>query len=235
MKHIDSHGGTDRPELGPTPTLHPDVHVSDSDLGAWTELHPGTSVRASEVGAYSYLMQRVQLDFTTLGRFCSIASDVRIGPVNHPLDRPTTHHFTYRADRYNLDDPDEAVFAWRQDQAVDIGHDVWVGHGATILPDITVGNGAVIAAGAVVTDDVAPYAVVAGVPADRVRWRFPPDVAAVIESTTWWEWDHATLQVRLAEFRDLAAFLTEYGAADAPDLTPEDVGAGPGFGRSNYP
>jgi phosphonate metabolism protein (transferase hexapeptide repeat family) len=235
MQHIDSHGIADRPELGPEPTLHDRVRVSDSDLGVWTELHPGTSVRTSEVGAYSYLMRRVQLDFTTLGRFCSVASDVRIGPVNHPMNRPTTHHFTYRAGQYGLGDPDEAVFEWRRGQAVEVGHDVWVGHGATVLPDVEIGNGAVVAAGAVVTDDVAPYAVVAGVPAERVGWRFPPDVAAAVEATTWWEWDHDTIRERLPAFRDLGRFLTEYAPADTPAPDPEDVGAAPGFGESGEP
>jgi hypothetical protein len=110
---------------------------------------------------------------------------------------------------------------------------VWVGHGATVLPGVTVGNGAVVAAGAVVTDDVPAYTVVAGVPAERVGRRFPPDVAAAVEATAWWEWDHETIRERLPAFRDLGRFLDEYCPADAPTPDPEDVGAGPGFGTES--
>ena len=73
---------------------------------------------------------------------------------------------------------DAAFFAARAGARVSIGNDVWIGHGATVLPGVSVGDGAVLAAGAVVTRNVAPYAVVAGVPARFLRWRFPPEVAA---------------------------------------------------------
>ena len=77
-----------------------------------------------------------------------------------------------------------------------IGHDVWIGHGAIILPGVTIGHGAVIAAGAVVTKDVAPYAIVAGVPAQFLKWRFPPEISARIIALGWWDWPHDRLARR---------------------------------------
>jgi phosphonate metabolism protein (transferase hexapeptide repeat family) len=210
MVFIEEHGPDRSAELGPEPTLHEPVRISDSELGAWTELREGVRLHESAIGDYTYLMERVQLDYATVGKFGSIAADVRLGPTNHPLDRPTAHHFTYRADRYGLGEADESVFEWRADQPVAVGHDVWVGHGATVLPGVTVGNGAVIAAGAVVTDDVPSYTIVGGVPAAPIRRRFPRAVAERIEATEWWEWDHETLADRLDGFRDLGQFLDRY-------------------------
>jgi phosphonate metabolism protein (transferase hexapeptide repeat family) len=155
-------------------------------------------------------MERVQLDYTTIGKFGSVAADARLGPTNHPIDRPTAHHFTYRAGAYDLGDDDESIFEWRADQPVEVGHDVWIGHGAIVLPGVTIGNGAVVGAGAVVAENIDPYTVVAGVPAEPIRRRFPEAVAARIEATEWWHWDHATLADRLDAFRDLETFLDRY-------------------------
>ncbi len=210
MFHYDDHGPDRARTLGPEPTLHEPVSITDSKLGAWTELHPHTRVSESTVGDYTYLMERVQLDYTTVGTFGSVAAAARLGATNHPIDRPTAHHFSYRAQQYGLGDDDESVFEWRADQPVAVGHDVWIGHGAIVLPGVTVGNGAVVGAGAVVTDDVSPYTVVGGNPAEPIRRRFSASVARRIEATEWWDWDHDTLAERLDTFRDLETFLDRY-------------------------
>ncbi len=203
--------GPDRTRtLGPDPTLHDPVSITESELGQWTEVRPHARVSHSTIGDYTYLMERVQTDYTTIGRFGNVASDARLGPTNHPIDRPTAHHFTYRASMYGLGDDDEAIFDWRADQPVDVGHDVWIGHNATVLPGTSVGNGAVVAAGAVVVHDVDPYTIVAGVPAEAVGRRFDEATAARIEATAWWDWDHETLAARLEDFRDLELFLATY-------------------------
>lgn len=210
MPYVESYGPERARDLGPEPTLHDPVSVTESDLGAWTEVWPGARLHATSLGDYSYLMHRVQTDYATVGRFGSVAADARLGPPNHPTDRPTAHHLTYRAAQYDLGDDDGSVFDWRADQPVRLGHDVWVGHGAVVLPGVAVGTGAVVGAGAVVTDDVEPYTVVAGVPAAPVRRRFPEEVAARVAATEWWDWDHETLADRLAALRDLDRFLERY-------------------------
>ncbi len=89
----------------------------------------------------------------------------RINPGNHPMQRATQAHFTYRASAYFEGEADEdAFFDWRRSHRVTIGHDVWIGHGAIVLPGRSIGTGAVVAAGAVVTKDVAPYTIVAAIP-----------------------------------------------------------------------
>jgi len=213
MQYIDARGPDRSRELGPEPTFHDPVAVTGSELGAWTEFRAGSRINHSSIGDYTYLTERVQCDFTTIGKFGSVASDVRPGPTNHPIDRPTAHHFTYRAGMYDLGENDGSVFEWRADQPVEVGHDAWIGHGVIVLPGVTIGNGAVVGAGSVVADDVDPYTVVAGVPADPIRRRFSAETAARIEATEWWGWDHDTLRERLDAFRDLDTFLERY----APD------------------
>ena len=90
---------------------------------------------------------------------------------------------------------------------------MWIGHGATLLPGVTVGNGAVIGAGAVVARHVPPYRIVGGVPARPIRDRFPPDIAERMDALAWWDWSHADLRAALDDFRmlDAAAFLDRYG------------------------
>ena len=89
---------------------------------------------------------------------------------------------------------------------------MWIGHGAFVMPGVTVGDGAVIAAGAIVTKDVEPYAIVGGNPARPLKRRFAPDIAARLEALAWWDWDHERLRGALPDFRHLAieAFLEKY-------------------------
>jgi phosphonate metabolism protein (transferase hexapeptide repeat family) len=213
MTYYEDYGPDRTRTLGPEPTLHEPVSITESELGVWTEVRGHTRLHESEIGDYTYLMERVQLDYATVGKFGNVAAAARLGPTNHPIDRPSAHHFTYRAAMYDLGADDDSVFEWRADQPVTVGHDVWIGHGAIVLPGVTIGNGAVVGAGAVVADDVDPYTVVAGVPAEPIRRRFSPDVAERIEATEWWHWDHETLAERIEAFRDIESFL----AAFAPD------------------
>ncbi|QIB74258.1 acetyltransferase [Halogeometricum borinquense] len=208
--YVDSHGGPRVTTLSPEPTLHEPVSISDSTLGKWTEIREGSRVRHSTLGNYTYLMERVQLDYTEIGAFGNVASHARLGPTNHPIDRPTAHHFTYRAELYDMGEDDDAVFEWRADSPVVVGHDVWIGHAATVLPGVEIGTGAVVAAGAVVTHDVDPYTIVAGVPAEPIRRRFNKETARRLQETAWWEWDHETFTARLDAFRDLETFLAEF-------------------------
>jgi hypothetical protein len=96
-----------------------------------------------------------------------------------------------------------------------VSNDVWIGHAAIVLPGVTVGDGAVLAAGAVVTRDVAPYTIVGGVPARQIRERFNRDIAAQLARIAWWDWPFETIMARLPEFQstDIEAFCARWGRA----------------------
>lgn len=201
--------------LSEQPTIHESARVRACRLGRYTEVGARTVLVESEFGDYSYIVQDGETAYTTVGKFCSIASHVRINPGNHPMQRASQAHFTYRASAYwPGEEEDEAeFFAWRRSHPVTIGHDVWIGHGVVILPGRSIGTGAVVGAGAIVTRDVEPYTIVVGNPARPVRRRFEPATAERLMALAWWDWDHERLRKALPDFRKLSVedFLERYG------------------------
>ncbi|ABD89956.1 putative acetyltransferase (virginiamycin, streptogramin A, chloramphenicol) [Rhodopseudomonas palustris BisB18] len=199
--------------LSLVPCIAASASVHDCTLGAYCEVGARTSLLEVAMGDYSYVVNDSQIAYATIGKFCSIAAMTRINPGNHPMQRAAQAHFTYRASAYFDGEPDDAeFFAWRRQHHVTIGHDVWIGHGAILLPGRNVGTGAVIAAGAVVTKDVAPYSIVGGNPAKPIRQRFSEAIAERLIELAWWDWDHAALRRALPDFRNLAIedFLDTY-------------------------
>lgn len=204
---------TARGPLGLEPRIHPQAVVRNSTLGVYTDIGALTSIDEATIGDYTYLVDQCSVIYATIGKFCSIASHARINPGNHPMDRASQHHMTYRRKQYGFDEvDDEAFFQWRRDDAVTIGHDVWIGHGAIVLAGVTVGTGAVIAAGAVVSRDVEPYTIVGGVPAAPIRRRFPAEIAEAMLRIAWWDWPRELLEERFQDIcGDAAAFVAKYG------------------------
>jgi len=201
--------------LGIKPLIHDSAKVTGATLGRYTEIGERTKFVESALGDYSYIVNDGDVIYSDIGKFCSIAAMVRINPGNHPMERATQAHFTYRASAYFEGEADEAeFFDWRRAKRVTIGHDVWIGHGAIILPGRSVGTGAVIAAGAVVSRDVAPYTIVAGAPVKLVRRRFSKETADRLMRLQWWEWSHEALHKALPDFRRLSveAFLDRFEA-----------------------
>jgi phosphonate metabolism protein (transferase hexapeptide repeat family) len=191
--------------LSTTPLVHPTAELHDCRLGAYCEVGARTQLLDVTLGDYSYFVNDSDAAHATIGKFTSIAAMTRINPGNHPMERASQSHFSYRASAYFAGADDDAeFFAWRRAHVVTIGHDVWIGHGAIILPDRTIGTGAVVAAGAVVTKDVAPYAIVAGNPARVIRARFPDAIAARLQRLAWWDWSHERLQAALPDFQRLS-------------------------------
>jgi phosphonate metabolism protein (transferase hexapeptide repeat family) len=191
--------------------VHETCRIVDSNLGDWVYLGPNTSVVESDFGDYSYTAGDVQIIYSEVGKFCSIASHARLNPGNHPMERVTQHHMTYRRQQYGFGPDDDAFFDWRRDHKVTVGHDVWLGHGAVLLPGVTVGTGAVIGAGAIVTKDVAPYTIAVGVPARPLRLRFAEDVIEKLQRIAWWDWPRELLEQRFEDLNDLPSFLEKYG------------------------
>jgi hypothetical protein len=196
------------------PFLHPDCEVVESHFGAYVEIGRGSRLRRADFADYAYCDRYADIANTSVGKFANIAAFTRIGPTDHPMDRASLHHFLYRSSYYWPDAADDAdFFAARAARRTVLGPDCWIGHGAIVRPDVTVGAGAVVAAGAVVTRDVAPYMIVAGVPAAPLRPRFPAAVAARMLALAWWDWPHDRLRAALEDFRALGAeaFLDRHG------------------------
>src|SRR6056297_365163 len=188
------------------PTIHPDCEITDTSFGAYTEIGRGSRVAHSDIGDYSYCDRYCDIANARIGKFANIASFTRIGATDHPLDRASLHHFMYRSASYWDDVQDDTDwFDHRRNRLAHIGHDTWIGHDAQIKPEVTVGHGAVVASGAIVTRDVAPYTIVAGIPARKVRARLCASLAERLVALAWWDWDHETLRAALEDFRSLRA------------------------------
>ncbi len=197
--------------LGKNPLVENDVRLINAMLGEYTHVQAHSVLCDVKLGDFSYCAGYNQIYYSEIGKFCSIASFARINPGNHPTyTRVAQHHFTYRSDLYGFGEEDADFFEWRKKDAVIIGNDVWIGHNACVMPGVSIGNGAVVGAGAVVTRDVEPYSVVAGVPARKISMRFPESVAEKIEGTRWWDWDYDTIKDRLQDFRDMDRFMKKY-------------------------
>lgn len=196
-----------------TPFIHPDCQITDSAFGAFVEIGRGSRIAHSSFGDYSYCDRYADIANAQIGKFANIAALSRIGATDHPLETAACHHFLYRSDDY-WDDAgrDEQFFAHRRSRVAVIGHDTWIGAGAMVKPEVTLGHGAVVAAGAVATKDVDPYTIVAGAPAKPLRLRQPRDIADRLIALAWWDWSHEALRCALDDFRTLTAeaFLEKY-------------------------
>ena len=195
------------------PFIHEGCMIAESDFGAFTEVGAGSRIAHSTLENYAYCDRYADIANATIGKFANIAAFSRIGATDHPLETAACHHFLYRsADYWDDAENDAAFFAHRQSRRTTLGADTWIGAGAMIKPDVILGHGAVVAAGALVTKDVPAYAIVAGTPAKILRWRQSEDIAERLINLAWWDWPHEVLRNRLEDFRSLPAktFLEKY-------------------------
>ena len=155
--------------------------------------------QALTIGASTYIRSGCHLQQVgSVGRFCSIGSDVVLGQekYTHPSDWLSTHPFQYTDTGLEYIAPTELAT---------IGHDVWIGHSAMVMEGVTVGTGAIIATRSVVTHNVPPYAVVAGVPAKVIRYRHSAELIEQLLASKWWERD--LQQLKTLPLNDPAACL----------------------------
>ena len=160
--------------------------VGRSSFGDRCFLQRNCMVYDSSLGRYSYAGKNTTIWHAEIGTFCSISWNVSIGGADHDYTRLTTHSFLYDREDFDLMPEGEEGYDRFAEPCV-IGHDVWIAANACICRGVTVGTGAVIAAGAVVTRDVPPYAIVAGVPARTIKKRFSDGIIDRLLDTAWWE------------------------------------------------
>lgn len=158
--------------------IHPNVHILENCI-----------LNNSEVHSYSYLGKNCLIQNATIGKFCSIANDVSIGLGNHPLDYFSTSPLLYRRQNTFNINLVENDLQFEEYLPVSIGNDVWIGSRSIILDGISIGNGSVIAANSVVTKDVAPYAVIGGIPARLIKYRFSEKKIDDLNNGKWWDLD----------------------------------------------
>lgn len=179
-------------------------------------LAEGVTFLNSSLGKYSYVSTNSFIKNTTIGRFCSIGNEVETIAGSHPVDMISTHPVFYAKetevgksfvdntifDEFKYIDKDKKI-------SVKIGNDVWIGARVSLLEGVTIGDGAVIAAGAVVTENIPAYAIAGGVPARVIKYRFASEEIAKLEEEKWWEKGDEWLSSHATSFKNVDLFMSE--------------------------
>ena len=194
------------------PTIHENSNLNNVKFEGYNEIGIFNSLENVNFGKFSYTGQFCFIQNAEIGKFVNIAACVRIGPTDHPINRPTLHHFTYRPSMYGFaGENDKEFFKKRESRLSYIGHDTWIGHGAIIMPEVKIGNGAIVGSAAVVTKDVEPYSIVVGNPARKIKYRFNKDNVEKLEIIKWWDWNNEIIKERLEDFKlPIGEFIEKY-------------------------
>lgn len=175
---------------------------TNSTFEEYVHLFDGASVNSSTVGRFSKIISS-SVSNATIGAFVSLAPRCVVGGGgDHPLDQISHHSLFYSSSRQqhpNLTLTKNNKYKGELQTTI-IGNDVWIGSDAIVKHGITIGDGAVVAAGAVVVKDVPPYAIVGGVPAKIIKYRHSEKLIKSLVNSKWWDWPIDALQVISDEF-----------------------------------
>lgn len=164
-------------------------------------------VNNSTVGFGSYIGSNCALFSTDIGAYCSLASYIRVGLPEHPTNYVSTHP-AFHMQLRDMPKFDKFIPLASEEKRTTIGNDVWIGEMVFIKKGVSVGDGAVIAAGAAVTKDVPPYAIVAGVPARVIKYRFSASQIEQLQKIKWFEWPVDKVLKSQHLFNDVDKFIS---------------------------
>lgn len=183
-------------QLAITSTVNIKARLTSVIAGEYSRFAEHADVRNSQVGDYSTIGRYAKIVNTEIGKFCAVSWDCTINAVSHPYSHLSIHAFPYV--------PHAGGFVSKRVQKVEkviIGNDVWVGANSVIMPGLRIGDGAVIGANAVVTKDVPPYAIVVGVPAKILKYRFSDEIIESLLKVRWWDLDRKILEQHIGLFQ----------------------------------
>jgi acetyltransferase-like isoleucine patch superfamily enzyme len=183
--------------------------IHDVKFGLYNFIGSKVSVSKTIIGDFSYITANSNIINATIGKFCSIATGVKIGLGMHPSNFVSTHPSFYSENKKNIFSFSDKEYFIEHDKIV-IGNDVWIGTDVIINYGVTIGSGAIIAAGAIVTSNVESYSIVGGVPAKLIKYRFNKEIIDFLLEYKWWDKEINWLKNNYLKFHDINKFYNEY-------------------------
>ena len=182
--------------------------IKNSKIHVTAVVNNGCNILGSSLGRYSYCGYDCQIVDAEIGSFCSISDHVFIGGAEHPIEWISTSP-VFQNVRHSGPVKRFAKFEAPVSKRTTIGSDVWIGHGVTIKSGVHIGHGAVIGSNALVTKDVPPYAIVGGVPAKVIRYRFDQNTINDLLDIKWWELSDSMLEKYASKITMPDDFITQ--------------------------
>lgn len=180
------------------------VEINDCTFGHYNTLYKHCRLRDIHLGDFSYVARNTLIQHAKIGKFCSIGPNVSIGLGTHPSSTfVSSHPLFYSTNKQTGGLKIVEIDLFKEYEHTTIGNDVWIGANAIIKSGIKIGDGAIVASGAVVTKDVAPYSIVGGVPAKHLKYRFSDSQILFLKSLKWWDKDLEWLKSKKALFTDI--------------------------------
>ncbi|WP_428328424.1 CatB-related O-acetyltransferase [Mucilaginibacter sp.] len=184
--------------------------IDKSSVGKFCKIGKDCYLFNTIVGDYSYLSKNVSFMNCSIGKFCSIAQGVSASLGMHPSSVFVSTHPSF----FSLSKQNGMTFSdknyFEEMGNTIIGHDVWIGVNAIIMDNITIHNGAIIGAGAIVTKDIPAYAIVVGAPAQVIKYRFEKSEIEFLEKFKWWDKDEEWLKANYKDLHDIKLFIAKY-------------------------
>lgn len=186
------------------------TNITNCNFGKHNTVYDHVVMKNVSLGDFSYVAYGSNIWNTKIGKFCSIGSNVKCGLGSHPSSTYVSTHPIF----YSIDKQVQITFAdkeyFEEENSIEIGNDVWIGANVILVGEIKIGNGCIIASGAVITKDVPPYAIVGGVPGKIIRYRFDEKEIKYLLKLKWWDSDIKWLKDNFLLFHDIKTLMKDY-------------------------
>ncbi|MEP1488972.1 MAG: CatB-related O-acetyltransferase [Algibacter sp.] len=169
------------------------IYKKKSSISKQSRIYPFCKITNSVIDDYSYVNLFANINNTSIGKFCSISMNFKSGLGLHPINFLSSSPFFY-SKKNALKRSIAKKDCFSEFKRVNIKNDVWVGADVIIMDGVSIGNGAIIGAKAVVTKDVPDYAIVGGVPGKIIKYRFSPEIIKELIKISWWDWTKERLE-----------------------------------------